>query len=69
MYSVFLDSLPLPLTVNINSYTQELKLNLLPLDKLYYDFNYLSCMSIQENIYLLGESTLSSFKEVISRIF
>ena len=44
MYSDFLNSFPIILTTifTMNSYTQELNLNLLPPDKLYCDFNYWS---------------------------
>ena len=50
MYSVILGSSPFPFTstLNMSSYVQELKLNLLPPDKLYCDFNYWSCIFIQD---------------------
>ena len=44
------------LTFTINFYTQELKLNLLPPDKLYCDFNYWSSL-FNQDIQLLLENS------------
>ena len=38
------------LTFTMNFYTQELKLNLLPPDKLYCDFNYWSSLFTQDTV-------------------
>ncbi len=48
MYSVILSPFPFPLTFTMNFYAQELKLNLLPPDKLYCDFNYWSSLFTQD---------------------
>ena len=45
---LFLSTFPFPLTFTMNFYAQELKLNLLPPDKLYCDFNYWSSLFTQD---------------------
>ena len=48
----------------MNSYTQELKLNLLPPDKLYCDFNYWSFLFTQDILILLEKSDCLPLKRL-----
>ena len=53
MNSVIFGLFPFSLTLTMNFYAQELKLNLLPPDKLYCDFNYWSSLFNQDMSILL----------------
>ena len=52
------------LTFTMNFYTQELKLNLLPPDKLYCDFNYWSFLFTQDILILLEKSDCLPLKSL-----
>ena len=52
------------ITFTMNSYTQELKLNLLPPDKLYCDFNYWSFLFTQDILILLEKSDCLPLKRL-----
>ena len=68
MYSVILSPFPFSLTITMNFYAQELKLNLLPPDKLYCDFNYWSSLFTQDMSILLEKGHCVPLKNLPSEV-